>query len=153
MLASIREYLRGTASQETNDLFQEVWIRLMEDRGRRLAGVDPSRPLTPWLVVVSVNHCRARLGRSRSGLPLAAASVLPSSEPTPVEAAVLAESCREAKEGLSELSPRDRLILKLSEVEGVPQEKIARILGVEPRSVSTLLGRARERLRRRMGAS
>lgn len=125
--------LRVRAKDRAEDLFQEVWAMLMEDGGRRLAGWDPRRPLPPWLVTVALNHARKRLaGRKRMPAP---------GPPRPE---------RPDTEGVAEafagLPPRDRLILDLVVVEGLPHADVAAALGVSPSSVSTLAERARQRL-------
>ena len=58
-----------------------------------------------------------------------------------------AASCsRETLEGMQALSPRDRLVLEMAAVEGLPEGKMAEALGVAPASVHSLLARARRRL-------
>ena len=76
---------------------------------------------------------------------------LPAPSSDPARPLIQAEEAARVERALSELAPRDRLILRLAEVEGLPHARIAQALGVEAPSVSALLGRARGRLRERFG--
>ncbi len=138
--------LRARAPREAEDLFQRFWVHLLE---KGLAGADPTRPLGPYLVTIALNLCRKEMGRRR-GVPLEEAGMLPDPGPGPADEAVLAEDRSGLREALSTLSPRDRLILTLVEMHGLPQARVAEALGVAPDSVSTLVGRARKRLRERL---
>lgn len=135
------------------DLAQELWTRLMEDSARRLEGVDPERPFRPWLVAAALNLCRRRLSEEkRRGLSLEEAWALPSPGGGP-EATLQKEERRKAvAEALEGLSGRDRLLLTLVEVQGIPHAEAARILGVAASSVGTLLARAKGRLKERLEA-
>ena len=143
ILSALREFMKGSARQDAEDLAQEFWMRLLEDPARRFASFDPSRPLLPWLLASAIHHALNRLAVRKPGLSLGS---------VPERASVPPEDHPEVRAALSGLSPRDRLVLELAEVEGVPHERITRLVGLSPQSVSSLLGRARERLRRRLEA-
>ncbi len=146
ILKALQARLRGTDPGALDECFQGFWVRLMS--GDRLKGVDPGRPLGPYLVAAALNFSRSHLAREarRRGTPL---QDLPDPGRDPAEAAGLADTQDRVKRVLQELSPRDRLLLTLVDVDGLPHERVARALGVTTHSVATLLGRARERLKSR----
>lgn len=138
--------LRSRAPREAEDLFQGFWVHLIENRGERLKGADPDRPLGPYLVTIALNLCRREMGRRR-GVPLEEGLAPADPSPGPAESSALAEERAGLREALSGLSPRDRLLLTLIEVDGLPHARVAETLGVATDSVSALLGRARKRLK------
>ena len=116
-------------------------MRLMENGGARLDGTDPARPLKPWLVTVALNLARRRLAGPKP-VPLDRDPEAPGPVPEGDLAAAL--------EGMESLSPRDRLVLDLAGIRGLPPERVAAALGVSPDSVRGLLSRARARLREKV---
>jgi RNA polymerase sigma factor (sigma-70 family) len=54
----------------------------------------------------------------------------------------------EVRAVIEQLSPAERVAVVLSDVEGLPAEEIAAMLGVTPSTTRTYLQRAREKLRR-----
>ena len=135
---AILSAFRAIRRSEAEDLFQEFWLRLMEDGGRRLAGFDPSRPLRPWLTAVALNLAKSRMARSRPAL-LESEPVAPPDGPR--------EELAEALQAMEGLTSRDRLLIELAGVEGRSAEEVGALLGVAPQSVRSLLSRARERLK------
>lgn len=143
VLSALNAALRGRSRQEIEDLFQEFWVRLMENGATRLSGVDPGRPLGPWMVTVALNLARRRLAAPLAP-SLESGGEAPAPEPEP------AGDLDGVLQQMEELPPRDRLVLELAGVQGLPPERVARALGVAPQSVHVLLSRARERLRQRL---
>ena len=135
--------VRFRRPQEAEECLQEVWVHLLEDGGRRLRGIDPDRPLGPYLTSVALNLARRR--RTEAHRPPPERS-LPAPFPDPAEAMAQGERGDALNAALATLSPRDRLILLLAEVDGLPHARIAEAIGVAPQSVSALLGRALGRL-------
>lgn len=139
--------LRVRAGRDrAEDLFQAFWAKLMEPG--RLDGKDPAGSLRSYLVAAALNLCRdhwaAEALRRTPGPNEAPEPPDPGPAPDgPLEEQEIRDAVRGALEALS---PRDRLILTLGEVEGLPHTRIAEALGVAPASVSTLLDRARKRL-------
>ena len=137
---ALRVRMKGLRPADLEDLCQEAWAHLMETG---LGNADPSRSLGPYLVTAALNLCRRKLAvESRRGT--ASLAFLPEPE------APAAREPREDRLGiaLEGLSPRDRLILTLVEIEGLPAARVAEALGVSVRSVSSLAARSRRRLKR-----
>jgi RNA polymerase sigma factor (sigma-70 family) len=141
--------VRFRSPQDAEEAFQDLWVHLMQDGGRRLRTIDAGRPLGPYLLAVSLHLSRRRSRSAKKAQPLADAGPV-DPRPAPPDALVARELRTEIGEALERLSPRDRLILRLGEVEGLPHALIGKAVGVASASVSALLGRARERLRTRL---
>ena len=45
--------------QDAEDVVQETFIRAL----RAMAGFDPARPISPWLLEIAANRCRTALSR------------------------------------------------------------------------------------------
>jgi RNA polymerase sigma-70 factor (ECF subfamily) len=120
------------------DIAQEAFVRLLRQE-------LPAEEARPWLFTVAMNLVRdgARKAVRRERL-LAKAPLLLSTTPRPDEAFERAERARVVRGVLDRLSPRDRQLLLLRE-EGFRYEEIARVIGVAPSSVGTLVARALRR--------
>ena len=124
------------------DAAQEAFVRLL---GRSM----PEREARLWLFTVATNLVRdaARRQKRRSTL-LALWATPPPVPPRPDEAAERAQRVAGARAALDAVPERDRQLLLMRQ-EGFTYEEIARVAGVAPSSVGTLLARA---LRRFAGA-
>jgi len=152
-------HLTGNAA-EAEDLFQEVWLRVVRQGELRAAGQD----LKPWLLTVVLNLHRDALRRKRvrrlflfrhyhQELPDSASpegTAPPSTEPA--RAAEAAWLQREIDHAVAGLPERQRRVFLLSAVEGVRQAEIAGILGIPVGTVKSLLYRAVKRLQRELAA-
>lgn len=129
-------------------MFQQVWLGLLEEDAKRLRRYDPSRPLLPFLIGVSLNACRDHLKSERHRRPRGpdpgTLALLAPSSGLPMEAE---ESRSLLARALERMTPRDRMILEWVEVQALSHREVGRLLGVAPRSVSVLVARARDRLR------
>lgn len=143
--------LRTTEAEEA---CQRAWARLSTDGGKALGSFQGRSSLGTWLAAVAVNEA-AHLDRSEErlkerelGHPSPEESV-----PTPLQALCRQEGAGQLREAMAELPPRDRLLLTLVYWDGLSPSDAARVIHVEPKSVSMLLQRARERLKEKIGAS
>lgn len=121
--------------EDAEDVAQEVFLRFYRSLGR----FDPSRPVEPWLVRITVNCARShRRRRDRDGMS--------SLEDTPGEpaaprgkgpgAALDAAEVRAAlRAGLATLPERERLVFVLRDVQGLEVTVVAEALGVSPVTV------------------
>jgi RNA polymerase sigma-70 factor (ECF subfamily) len=128
-------------AEEARDLVQETFLRA----ARRPGAVPSEDPAgEAWLVRVLVNLCRDRFrrlavrARAREDLGRE-----PGASPHP-EAAVVARAAVQA--ALARLSPRRRAVIVLHELEEVPVERVARLLGVTQVTVRWHLAAARKEL-------
>lgn len=134
-----RYLLRLTGDADVaEDLAQEAFVRLL------------SRPLPEdearlWLFTVATNLVRdaGRMRRRRERL-LSATPPLTGTLPAPNEQVERAETVRHVRAALDVLAPREREMLLMKQ-EGFRYDEIARVAGVAPGSVGTLLARALRR--------
>lgn len=112
----------------------------------------PEAEVRPWLFTVAMNLVRdhARKVERRSRL-LTTAPVLVSSTPLPDETVERSEQVGLVRAVLGQLSVRDQQLLLMRE-EGFKYEEIARVIGVAPASVGTLIARALRRFADLYGA-
>ena len=134
---------------EAEDLAQDAMVHLLD----RLPDYDPERPYRPWRDTVVLNlcrdHLRAREARARAHRraaergeeALEAAAIDPQRE---LERAEVGAVLRET---LAALSPREREVFVLRDLEGRSTEEAASVLAVAPSTVRSMLTLARRRLR------
>jgi RNA polymerase sigma-70 factor (ECF subfamily) len=120
------------------DIAQEAFVRLLKQN-------LPENEVRPWLFTVAMNLVRdhARKVERRQRL-LTTAPVLVSTSPLPDEALEKSERVGSVRVILDQLSARDQQLLLMRE-EGFKYEEIARVIGVAPASVGTLIARALKR--------
>ncbi len=109
------------------ELFQEVFLAVWRQRRR----YQYPRPFRSWLFGIAANQCRADF-RKAVPIPIAieddAAPVLVGREPSPVEAAISAETAQAVAAAVAELPPAQREVLVLRVWNGLPYAEIARAL-------------------------
>jgi len=132
--------------QDAEDVTQEVFLRVF----RSLRGWDPSRPLKPWVMGITVNRCRTWLAQRAKRPELA--DYLQDTVAGPADDDS-GELLREIRDALAELRLEYRTVFVLFHEQGQPYEEIAAALGRPVGTIKTWLHRARlevlERLRRR----
>jgi len=121
-----------------DDIAQESFVRLL---GREM----PEDEARLWLFTVATNLFRdgARTRKRRERL-LAVRPWTPTALPRPDEAAERAATVKAVRGALDTLAERDRQMLLMRE-EGFRYDEIAKVVGVAPGSVGTLLARAARR--------
>jgi len=128
-------------TEEARDLVQETFLRA----ARRPEAVPAGEPAgEAWLVRVLVNLCRDRFRRlavrARARQDLGRE---PGRSPHPEPAAVARAAVQAA---LARLSPRRRAVIVLHELEEVPVERVAHLLGIAQVTVRWHLAAARKEL-------
>jgi RNA polymerase sigma-70 factor (ECF subfamily) len=145
---------------EAEDLFQEVWLRVIR-RG-------PSRPdredLRPWLLTIVLNLHRDLLRKKRVRrlflakrydleIPRSLRPERRAAQSTdPVCLSEQAALQRDIDQAVAVLPEKQRRVFLLSEVEGLPQAEIAGVLEVPLGTVKSLLHRAVKRLQQELAA-
>lgn len=120
------------------DLAQESFVRLLDQD-------VPEAQVKSWLFTVGTNLVRDRARtRGRRARLLRQPEAEPERPADPEERTVRLERIESVRTALSRLSDRDREILLMRE-EGFRYAEIARVIGVKPSSVGTLLARALRR--------
>ena len=128
---------------DAEDLVQDAFLRALD----RLPLLDPNRPFGPWFYTLlrnlGINQLRARKVRYTEPEQLDAAS----SDALPDEEMVRAEVRERLDVALAALTPRQREIVMLFEVEGWKGAEIAEHLGLTPENVRWHLHQAKKSLR------
>lgn len=140
------------ASELVDEVLQQLREKLLVGDAPRIATYDGDGPLMSWLRAAAV---RTALNARRPGARLVAAEdealeALPLSAPDPEltamrtqHRAVFSEAFQAA---LRTLTPRERNVLRLQALDGLPLERIGDIYGVNKSTVSRWLGKAHEAL-------
>jgi len=131
-------------SEDAKDAAQEVFLRLHRSLGR----VREESELAPWLYRVTVNICRDIRRRYRPEVSLAATGEPMNQERNPEQALTLAQQYEMALAGLGELTPREREIVVLRDLEGCSTSEVAEILGSTEGTVRCHLSTGRVKLRK-----
>jgi RNA polymerase sigma factor (sigma-70 family) len=136
--------VRGVAPtpSDTEDLTQEVFVRLCKDNFRLLRTYDPARAgLSTWITIVARSTARDALRRRRADsvpiemVPEAQLAVPPVE---PVQKLKLPEAL---------LSPRQREILTMLYDREMDVAEIAKMLGIDPQTVRSAHHKAMLKLR------
>ncbi|MFT5290123.1 MAG: RNA polymerase sigma-70 factor (ECF subfamily) [Planctomycetota bacterium] len=131
---------------EADDLAQEALLRLHD----RLNLWDQARDYGAWRNTLVANLCRDRLRRQstrQAAEATAAKAGLPDRMPAPEDPAQAADVRRVLTEALGKLSPREREVFVLRDLEGHSAETVSASLGITQSSVRSLGTMARRRLR------
>ncbi|HSJ25916.1 MAG TPA: sigma-70 family RNA polymerase sigma factor [Longimicrobiales bacterium] len=120
------------------DIAQEAFVRLLKQD-------LPEGEIRPWLFTVAMNLVRDRARKSeRRQRLLSGAPNLVTRTPLPDEDMERAERIAAVRDVLDRIPERDRQLLLMRE-EGFKYDEIARVIGVAPASVGTLIARALKR--------
>lgn len=125
---------------DTEDIFQDVFLKYVLSS----VSFESEEHERAWFIRVTINACRdllRRFFRSR----------VVSIDEIAEQAAPENEDHREVIEAVQSLPERYRDVLYLHDYEGYTAPEIARILGRNVNTVYTLLKRAREMMREKLG--
>ena len=128
--------------RSTDDLFQEVWLRVVQHAGRQRV-----RHFRAWLftIVANVHHDALRKARMRRLLsPLLSPRERATTEDTAIDIR------NDLARALEKLSPRQRQVFLLKEIEDFRHEDIARMLGISVGTSKSSLFQAMQVLRREL---
>jgi len=134
---------------EAQDLVQETFLRA----ARKLETVPrDTAHAEAWLVRVLVNLSRDRT-RRQSVRRRHAAELIPGREAEASESEDAAVARVTVHAGLSRLTTRQRAVVVLHELEGLPTARIAELLGIHRVTVRWHLSAARRQLAKWLGAA
>jgi RNA polymerase sigma-70 factor (ECF subfamily) len=120
------------------DIAQEAFVRLLNHE-------LPENEVRPWLFTVAMNLVRDRARKSeRRRRLLMSAAALASRLPLPDEDMERAQRIAAVRVVLERIPDRDRQLLLMREA-GFRYDEIAKVIGVAPASVGTLIARALKR--------
>lgn len=131
---------RQTGGHDVEDLYQEVWLRVVGAAGR----FDPSRRFSTWLFQIAVNLCRDWHRRRPPGAHEA------------IEVAELAafersESAMDAAKLLAQLPEAQREVVVLRYFHDLSEDDVAAILEIPKGTVKSRMHHAMARLQRLVG--
>jgi RNA polymerase sigma-70 factor (ECF subfamily) len=148
-------YLGNTGDAE--DLAQEVFLKVYRARGR----YEPAAKFTTWLYRVAANACLNEVRDRRRRPTFGAAALVAGQDPplpaadrsasSPLEEAERSEMREHVRKALAELPERQRMALILNKFHGLGYEELADSLDLTVPAVKSLLVRARENVRQRIG--
>jgi RNA polymerase sigma-70 factor (ECF subfamily) len=143
--------LRGAArrlGRDPDDLVQETYLHALKARRSYRRGSNARAWLYRILVNVAITDHRVRARDRRIEARLLE---LPSAITTPT-AADTGQRMNALRQAMSRLSPADREIVQLTDLDGLRYRDAARILGCPVGTVMSRLHRARKRLRASLDA-
>ncbi len=136
---------------EAQDAAQEVFLRAF----RYLHRFDGRKPLTPWLMRITVNVCRD-LGRKRQSLPTTFSAM----DKPPAESAAMGPAGNPHEElaaderrqmlwvALDRLPAKERAAIVLRDLEGLSTEEVAALLKSSQATVRSQISSARLKIRK-----
>ena len=131
---------------EAEDVAQDAMLQLLD----KLHTWDSTRPFATWRDTLVLNLCRDRLRRNEARgrvLRRSAEGQAARSTPDAQQGLEQAEVQRVMRESLAELTPREREVFVLRDLEGQSSAQAAELLSITQSSVRSLLTLARRRLR------
>jgi RNA polymerase sigma-70 factor (ECF subfamily) len=134
------------------DATHEVFLRAQ----RRLATYDPSLPFSSWLLGIASNHCIDLLRRRTTEKRIFDVDAGETMEPpsgrlTPLGELIAAERGHDVRNALSQLTEKYRVPLVLAYYNEMSYDEIAAALGLGRNHVATLIFRAKQQLREKLG--
>ena len=138
---------------DAEDVVQETFLKAH----RSLGGFDERARFGTWIYRIAVNAAIDLI--RRRGRPTAARrgeddppviETIPSTDPLPDRLAMSGQIERSVAAAMSQLSARERAAFVLRHMEGMPIERIAKILKIGPNAVKQTVFRAVRKLRREL---
>jgi RNA polymerase sigma-70 factor (ECF subfamily) len=146
-------------SADASDVLQDVFVKVFKG----IKGFNGDSSLRTWIYRIAVHeasnhrrgwirrHWREPISMDDPESPSAAvASEAASSERSPYQVLEQAEREGVVQRALASLAPPYRMVVVLREIEGLPYEEIAQVLGLAEGTVKSRLLRGRELLRRKL---
>ncbi len=131
------------AEDAAQDVFLVAWRSMGRFRGEA--------KFSTWLYRIATNRCLRELARRRAPT-LELPETLAATEGIPDLAVEAAEGLAAVGAAMGRLSLEQRVALLLREVEGLPYDQIAEVLGVSVAAVKSRIYRARVEVARDLGA-
>ncbi|MCP4547451.1 MAG: RNA polymerase sigma factor [bacterium] len=132
--------------EDARDIAQDVFIRLVRNRHR----YDPKRPFETWLnrIVINLSHDHRRANRRHGNAVEFVEESAPPARGADPSAQVEEKELRGALNRLlADLSPQQRQVFVLRDLQDCPVAEIGEILDLKPSTVRVHLARARRLVR------
>jgi RNA polymerase sigma-70 factor (ECF subfamily) len=138
---------RVTDRESLENVTQQVYVELLRDGGKTLKTYRGESDLEGWVAVIAMRTAY-RIMRQK-GPEAQLPELLPASPtPAPGERAERSEFLNRLDRAFRRLEPREAALLRLSYYEEMSYKDIASTLGIPLNSVSPLLIRAKEKLKK-----
>jgi len=138
---------RVTDKEAIENVYQQVYVELLRDGGKTLRTYRGDSDLEGWVAVIAMRTAY-RLMRQK-GPEAQLPELLPAAPtPAPGERAERSEFLNRLDKAFKQLEPREAALLRLSYYEQMSYKEIAAALGLPLNSVSPLLIRAKEKLKK-----
>ena len=131
---------RAAGGRETDDLYQETWLRVV----RAARGFDARRRFSTWLFQIALNLSRD-LKRRTLPEPATEEALERAAEPA-VPSGDARDAALDVQRLLAALPEAQREVVVLRVLEDVPEDDVARIVGVPRGTVKSRLHNALARL-------
>ena len=138
--------------ESAEDATSDVFLKLQ----RSIESYDGSIPFVRWLLRVAGNQCIDALRRRQRGrqviVEVEDATILeaPSSELSPLGAAIRTEERAQVRESIERLPAKYRVPLVLRYYSELSYDEIAQQLGLQRNHIAALIFRAKQELRRKL---
>lgn len=140
--------------QETEDLFQETWLRVVKNRHR----VRSAGNIKAWILTITMNLYRDNLRKKKvrslftqkKGGVMKAQVQLRTDAGNPARALELSSAGKAVLDAVRALSQRQQSVFLLKEIEGLKITEIAGVMQIPSGTVKSLLHRAVKNLQTRL---
>ena len=148
VLGIVRRYLADPSQAE--DVAQDVFVKVFKAR----LNYEPQAKFSTWLFRITVNHClneiRARRHQGVTAPP--EDDLLKEPDPkSPDDLMNLTELQLVVRKALDGLPENQRMAVILARYEELPYDEIGRVMELSVEAVKSLIFRAKEGLRQRLG--
>lgn len=136
--------------EDAEDVVQEAFCKLWN--GKATWKVDKGARFTTWFYRIVTNQAVDQLAKKSRRRGTVLDDNLPSGDPDAEHTVWERDRGRAVVEALAELPERQRTALTLFFTEELSQREAADVMGITPKAVESLIGRAKQTLRERMQA-
>ncbi|MDP4277016.1 MAG: sigma-70 family RNA polymerase sigma factor [Bacteroidota bacterium] len=135
--------------EEAKDIVQETFIRIW----LKLDDYDQTRKFTTWLYAIATNLCLDKLKHARRSTCYQASDeeLTKLIDPEDIEKTVInSELCRLILALTNELTPKQRIVFTLRDLEELDVEEVSRITGLSASQIKSNLFLARQAIRKKI---
>jgi RNA polymerase sigma-70 factor (ECF subfamily) len=129
--------------EAARDAAQEVFFRLY----KKIQSIKDDGDLAPWLYRTTLNICFDSLRKSKRETALDLVPEPPAGNDDPEQSTASLQQKRLALTALQELSPRERQVIVLRELEGYSTAEVARLLDSTETTVRSQVSTARVKMK------
>lgn len=134
--------------EDSEDVVQDAFTKLWN--GKATWKTDRGAKFTTWFYRIVTNQAMDAVGKRNRQRGAMLDENLPSKAPNAEDMAQTKEEGNAVNDALVELPERQRTAVMLFYNEELSQKEAAEIMGITPKAVESLIGRAKEALRERM---